>query len=227
LDGRQKNGAKKEDRQPFSRRADGAGQQIIHHEKGVCPYFSPMEYYDALGLNPKLSLDADDLKKRFYERSREWHPDRFSRRSPDEQKQALDMTAMLNDAFRTLREPVKRAEYFLEKRGLGPSKTPPAELLEEVFELNMALEELRGGDASVRSQLADAEKRFADMRLEIDTGLAGLYSRYDAGEDSAVLAEIRAALDRRRYVSNLMRDVEKELHGAENNARGAENQVNV
>src|ERR1035438_5474544 len=127
-----------------------------------------MQYYDVLGLAPKLSLDADDLKKRFYEHSREWHPDRFARRGPDEQKKALDTTAMLNDAFRTLRDPVKRAEYFLEQRGLGPAKTPPAELLEEVFELNMALEELRGGDSSVRSQLADAEKRFVDMRFEID-----------------------------------------------------------
>ncbi len=176
-----------------------------------------MQYYDVLGLAPKLSLDAEDLKKRFYERSREWHPDRFARRSPGEQKKALDMTALLNDAFRTLRDPVSRAEYFLEEHGLGPSKTPPAELLEEVFELNMALDELRGGDASVRSQLADADKRFVDMRIEIDRGLAGMFARYDvghdAGDDAATLAEIRAALDRRRYVSNLVRDVEKELRG--------------
>jgi molecular chaperone HscB len=171
-----------------------------------------MHYYDALGLAPKLSLDDEDLKKRFYERSREWHPDRFARRSPDEQKKALDMTALVNDAFRTLRDPVSRAEYFLEEYGLGPSKTPPAELLEEVFELNMALDELRGGDPSVRSQLADAEKRFADMRLEIDGGLASLFARYDASEDASVLSEIRAALDRRRYVSNLLRDVGKELN---------------
>lgn len=186
-----------------------------------------MQYYNALGLAPKLSLDAEDLKKRFYERSREWHPDRFARRGPDEQKKALDMTAMLNDAFRTLRDPVSRAEYFLEERGLPPTKTPPAELLEEVFELNMALEELRGGDASVRPQLADAEKRFVDMRLEIDRGLAGLFARYDAAEDDAALAEIRATLDRRRYVSNLVRDVEKELRGGQTEAPGAENQVHA
>jgi molecular chaperone HscB len=174
-----------------------------------------MQFYDALGLAPKLLLDAEDLKKRFYERSREWHPDRFSRRGPDEQKKSLDMTAVLNDAFRTLRDPVSRAEYFLKEHGLGPSKTPPPELLEEVFELNMALEELRGGDITVQSQLADAQKRFLAMRLEIDDGLAGLFKRYDAFEEPATLPEIRAALDRRRYVSNLLRDVEKELREAE------------
>ena len=58
-----------------------------------------MEYYESLGLEPKLVLDPDDLKKRFYERSRQWHPDRFSRAGADEQQRALDMTAVLNDAF--------------------------------------------------------------------------------------------------------------------------------
>jgi molecular chaperone HscB len=187
-----------------------------------------MQYYDALGLALKLSLDAEDLKTRFYERSREWHPDRFSRRSPEEQKKSLDMTALLNDAFRTLRDPVSRAEYFLEEHGMPPTKTPPPELLEEVFELNMALEELRGGGASsesqtassesktsMRSQLDDAQKRFLAMRLEIDEGLAALFARYDSSLQAVALAEIRAVLDRRRYVSNLLRDVEKELPGGE------------
>jgi molecular chaperone HscB len=174
-----------------------------------------MQFYDALGLAPKLAVDSEDLKKRFYERSREWHPDRFSRREPAEQKKSLDMTAVLNDAFRTLRDPVSRAEYFLEERGLPPTKTPPPELLEEVFELNMALEELRGGDDSARPQLADAHKRFLAMREEIDGGLSGLFGRYDASQESATLSAIRAALDRRRYVSNLLRDVEKELREAE------------
>ena len=90
----------------------------------------------------------EDLKKRFYDRSRQWHPDRFSRASAAEQDHALEMTAVLNDAFRTLREPVARAEYFLKARGVELSNTPPPELLEEVFELNMALEELRSGEDS-------------------------------------------------------------------------------
>jgi molecular chaperone HscB len=177
-----------------------------------------MRYYDALGLAPKLALDGEDLKKRFYARSREWHPDRFSRRGPDEQKKALDMTATLNDAFRTLRDPATRAEYFLEEHKLPPTKTPPPELLEEVFELNMALEELRDGDTSARPQLVEAQKRFQAMRGEIDGGLAELFARYDqngGASSSITLAEIRAALDRRRYVSNLLRDVDKELREAE------------
>jgi molecular chaperone HscB len=171
-----------------------------------------MQFYEALGLEPKLSLDPDDLKKRFYERSRQWHPDRFSRASQEEQQRALDMTAQLNDAFRTLRDPVTRAEYFLKQQGLELSKDAPPELLEEVFELNMALEELRSGDESARPQLAEAQERFLGMRAEIDKELTRFFVKYDALPDSPVLDEIRGALNRRRYIGNLVREVEKELN---------------
>src|SRR5277367_460083 len=122
-----------------------------------------MLYYEAFGLEPALSLDAEDLKKRFYERSRQWHPDRFSRASAAEQEKALEMTSTLNDAFRTLRDPIARAEYFLKEKGIELSKDAPPELLEEVFELNMALEELRDGDDSARAQLVIAQERFLKM----------------------------------------------------------------
>jgi molecular chaperone HscB len=171
-----------------------------------------MQFYESLGLEPRLSLDADDLKKRFYEQSRQWHPDRFSRAPAAEQQRALDMTAQINDAFRTLRDPVTRAEYLLKQKGLELSKEAPPELLEEVFELNMALEELRGGDDSARPQLEEAQTRFQAMRSEIDTTLSGLFAEYDASREQKVLDEIRRALNRRRYISNLAREVEKELN---------------
>jgi molecular chaperone HscB len=171
-----------------------------------------MDFYDALGLEPKLALDLDDLKKRFYDRSRQWHPDRFSRASADEKQKSEEMTSMLNDAFRTLREPVTRAEYFLRESGLELSKDAPPELLEEVFELNMALEELRGGDESARGQLVSAQERFTGMLGDADASLAGLFARYDEAQDRGVLDQIRATLNRRKYVSNLLRDVEKELN---------------
>jgi molecular chaperone HscB len=162
-----------------------------------------MRYYEALGLEPKLALDQDDLRKRFYERSREMHPDLVG-------PGAEDRMAQLNDAFRTLRNPVPRAEYFLSERGIQLSKDVPPELLEEVFELNMALEEMRGGDESARPQLDSARERFGAMQAEIDADLAVLFARHDS-EDNA-LDEIAASLNRRRYISNLLRDVDKELN---------------
>jgi molecular chaperone HscB len=170
-----------------------------------------MRFYEAFGLAPALSLDADELKKRFYERSRQWHPDRFSRASAAEQEKALEMTALLNDAFRTLRDPVARAEYFLKENGIELSKEAPPELLEEVFELNMALEELRGGDESARPQLIEARAKFIAMRDAIDGELAEAGARYDASKAASVLDAIRAMLHRRRYVRNLIKEVENVL----------------
>lgn len=163
-----------------------------------------MLFYEALGIEPALSIDSDDLKKRFYERSRTWHPDRFTRASSAEQEKALEMTAVLNDAFRTLRDPVSRAEYFLKEKGIELSKEAPPELLEEVFELNMALEELKEGDESARPQLVEARGRFVGMRDEIDRSLAEAGARLD-------LEDVRALLNRRRYVRNLIREVENVL----------------
>ena len=163
-----------------------------------------MRFYEAFGLEPALSLDAEDLKKRFYERSRQWHPDKFSRASIKEQEKALEMTAVLNDAFRTLRDPIARAEYFLKEKGIELSKEAPPELLEEVFELNMALEELKEGDESARPQLVEARGRFVAMRDSIDATLVETGERGD-------LEEVRALLNRRRYIRNLIREVENVL----------------
>jgi molecular chaperone HscB len=171
-----------------------------------------MQYYEALGLEPKLGLSPADLQQRFYERSREWHPDRFSRGTPEQRQRSLDMTAVINDAYRTLRDPVARAEYFLKQNGFELSKEVPPELLEEVFDLNMALEEIRDGDDSARPQLESAAERFKEMLAEIDAGLLDLFSRYDSSRGDAVLEEIRGALNRRRYISNLVREVDKEIN---------------
>jgi len=170
-----------------------------------------MQYYEALGLEPKLALDPDDLRKRFYERSRESHPDLFGPGAAASSK-AEDRMAQLNDAFRTLRDPVARAEYFLSQSGIELSKDVPPELLEEVFELNMALEEIRGGDESALPQLESTRGRFAAMQKEIDAELTAIGARYDAAPDPAALDEIRGALNRRRYIANLLRDVDKELN---------------
>ena len=171
-----------------------------------------MRYYEALGLDPKLALDSEELKKHFYDRSRQWHPDRFGRSSAADQQKSLEMTSVINDAFRTLRDPVARAEYFLEESGIQPSKQVPPELLEEVFEMNIALEELRAGDESARPQLIEARERFQNMQNDIDDGLSTFFAQYDEHQDASRLLSIRSALDRRQYVANLIRDVEKELN---------------
>ena len=178
----------------------------------------PSNYFDFFSVEQKLDLDLKDLERRFYALSRQYHPDRFTLKSAEEQQQALDATAILNDGYRTLRDPLARAEYLLKENGFDigeqGSKNVPPELLEEVFELNMALEELRGGDESARAGLEEARDKFVDMRAQIDSELQAKFAEYDASRDRSVLAEIRGMLNRRRYVRNLVNEVEKELAGA-------------
>jgi molecular chaperone HscB len=173
------------------------------------------DYYELFGIPRSLNLSLDALQKRYYELSRELHPDRFMQKPEAERQRALDMSSALNDAYRTLKDPIKRAQYLLALEGFDigeqRSKDVPPELLEEVFELNMALEELRGGDDSARPQLEQAEKNFTGMLAASDQELAELFAKYDAGQSRDVLGEIRNALNRRKYIQNLVTEVEKTL----------------
>ena len=112
-------------------------------------------------LPRKLDLDVAALEKDFYELSRRLHPDINARAGSQEQEWSLQQSSLLNDAHRTLKDPIKRTQYLLKLEGVeleeqsksaterarstGELKKQivPPDLLEEVFELNMQLEELR------------------------------------------------------------------------------------
>lgn len=177
----------------------------------------PRDYFAVFGLERRLKVDEAGLQRKFYELSRQYHPDRFAAAPPTEQEYALEMTALLNDAYRVLRDPVKRAEYLLKSEGFDigeqRSNNVPPELLEEVFELNMMLEELRDGDESTRPQLEAEEKRFAHMLERVDCDLVHEFDVYDAEPDPSVLTMIRSILNRRRYIQNLVREVDRALAG--------------
>src|SRR5579885_3732009 len=144
------------------------------------------DFFELFGIEQQLSLDAGELQRRFYELSRKLHPDLYVRKSEQERQNAVDASALLNDGYRTLRDPVKRAEYVLKRHGFDigeqRSKDVPPELLEEVFELNMALEELKSGEESARPQLEAAKQNFGRMREEIDVELSTLFLKYDQAE---------------------------------------------
>jgi molecular chaperone HscB len=169
------------------------------------------DYFAVYELPRRLTLDTTELQKKFYAKSREWHPDRFVTAPPLEQNRALDMTSALNDGYRTLRDPVQRAEYLLSLEGFDiarqRSSNVPPELLEEVFELNMMLEDAAGN----RSELESARARFAKMLHQVDCDLESEFRHYDADPDRSVLSVIRSILNRRRYIENLLRDVDKAL----------------
>ena len=177
--------------------------------------FGVTDYYQLLGIPRTLNLSLDELQKRYYELSRQLHPDRFMQKPQAEQQRALDMSSALNDAYRALKDPVKRAQYLLSQEGFDVgeqrSKDVPPELLEEVFELNMALEEMRAGDDSARPQLEAAEQMFTNMLADVNQQLGSLFEKYDQSRSRDVLAEIRGVLNRRKYILNLVDEVHKTL----------------
>jgi len=172
-----------------------------------------LTYFGALELPEELSIDRKDLEARFYRLSRTLHPDRFARATPEEQQRALDASALLNDAYRALRDPVSRAEYLLSLKGIVPadSKHVPPELLEEVFDLNMALEEVKSGDADAIPQLRQSHQHFQQMLAEADTALEADFSEWDRAQNAELLDRLRSRLNHRKYISNLLRETEKAL----------------
>jgi molecular chaperone HscB len=175
----------------------------------------PSDYSAIFGIERKLALDVEDLQRRFYASSREWHPDRHARAGAAQRGWAEEASATLNDAWRVLRDPVTRAEYVLKAEGFDigeqRGRDVPPELLEEVFELNMALEEAREGDAGAKAQVAAALEKFERMLGELDAQRDGLFASYDATRTRETLTQLRSLLNRRKYLQNLVRDARAAL----------------
>ena len=174
------------------------------------------DYFEFFEIPRQLGVDPKDLEKRFYALSRQLHPDLFSRKNAREREFSLESTAILNDAYRTLRDPIARAQYVLKNEGFdvgeqGTKEVPP-ELLEKVFELNMALEELRGGDGGgegdAREQIAAAKTRFKGMLEAVDTEVGAEFQKWDASHDRGFLTNIRGLVNRRKYITNLIAQTE-------------------
>jgi molecular chaperone HscB len=185
------------------------------------------DHFLLFGLPRKLWIEMSALEKRFLELSWKLHPDKFVNASAEEQELSLNRSSELNDAYRVLRDPVARVEYLLEiegmrKEGEHKQQAPP-ELLEEVFELNESLDELRdakasGGElTSLKSRLESAEKNFQEKLGEVDTRLQETARQWDASIDASdtdrkgIMARLNELLNRRSYIRNLVTNVQKEL----------------
>ncbi len=208
------------------------------------------DYFSVFGMEPRLNLDLAALEGEFHRLSRRLHPDRFARATECEREWSLADTALLNDAYRTLKDGLRRTEYVLTLHGAGNgthigsgfetqiaeeqngkerqnASRAPADLLEEVFDLNMQLEEMRlrrqSGNVDRQSgkvnrelieDLRAAKRKFETLREEVDRDLRGAWNDWDGGAaDTRRRAQtnLRTLLDRRRYLSNLVRDVSEAL----------------
>src|ERR1700682_856988 len=209
---------------------------------------APVDYFTFFGLPRKLDVDVAALERDFYELSRKLHPDLNARADGKEQEWILEQSSLVNDAYRTLKDPIKRTQYLLllegveleeqsktatdQARATGETKKQivPPDLLEEVFELNMQLEELR-----MQKKMGEAEpaliEEIGKQKLELEEKQElllrelqyrwkmwdGMIQREQNGQP--VSDEERRqerdkmvdVLNRRNYIRNLVRDVSEAL----------------
>jgi molecular chaperone HscB len=203
----------------------------------------PTDYFSFFGLARKLNIDTAKLERDFYQFSRKLHPDVFARATGKEQDWSLQKTSQLNDAYRTLKDPIFRTEYLLKLEGVhmeeqskqatekaretGEIKKQqvPPDMLEEVFELNMQLEEARMNkkmgetDANVTRDLQQAKKNLEGKYDALDQELRGYWNEWDAliahnandAQRKPARDKMVDVLNRRKYIQHLVRDVNEVL----------------
>jgi molecular chaperone HscB len=209
---------------------------------------APVDYFLFFGLPRKLDLDAAALEKDFYELSRKLHPDLNSQAGTQEQEWSLQQSSLLNDAHRTLKDPIKRTQYLLKLEGVEleeQSKTAtelarssgeakkqivPPDLLEEVFELNVQLEELRmqkkigEDDPALIEEIGRQKLELEEKQEALLRELQGHWKMWDgmiqreqngqpvSEEERKYLRDKMVdVLNRRNYIRNLVRDVSEVL----------------
>ncbi len=202
----------------------------------IQPLSRSVSYFEFLGLPQKLKIDADALEQKFQTLSWKLHPDNFTRAGESERNLSLERSSELNDAYRALRDPVTRVEYLLAQEGMRKEGTTKQqadpELLEEVFELNEALDELREGResgespeqlAELREKLQEAQEQFQSELNKTDERLVEAFGEWDKAIDrkeepeqkkerlKELMGEMNEILNRRSYIRNLVASVSKEL----------------
>jgi molecular chaperone HscB len=200
------------------------------------------DYFAFFSLPQQLNLDVALLEREFYKLSRKLHPDLYAREGKAKQDWSMEQTSLLNDAYRTLKDPIRRTEYLLHLQGVEleeqskkatekarasgdiKKQVVPPDVLEEVFELNMQLEELRmnkkvGQDdpalvKELEAQRASLENKHEALLDELKT----YWNDWDqlvnsgSGEDRIkVCDKMVDLLNRRNYIRNLVRDVNEVL----------------
>ena len=202
----------------------------------------PVDYFTFFGFPRKLNVDAGALEKEFYALSRRLHPDVYGQAEDRERTWSLEQSSMLNDAYRTLKDPIKRTEYLLRIEGIEleeqskqatekaratgelKKQVVPPDLLEEVFELNLHLEELRAekklgeDDPALLEEIGKAKLSLEEKYDTLLNQLKSEWNQWDQTLDNDAGPQRRKILDamldilnRRNYIRNLLRDVNEAM----------------
>lgn len=173
-----------------------------------------LSYFEVFGLPRAYPLEVGALERQYRERSLKLHPDRFAQAGAKERRLSLEHTTLLNEAFKTLKDPVRRAFYLLKLYGVdldredaGAKKDMPLDFLEEVMTLREDL------DSAIEAKdLGRAQAMADDVTARQKAALSeatGLLNDAAAAEDSALLVKSAShALGRVRYFTRFLEQVE-------------------
>jgi molecular chaperone HscB len=186
------------------------------------PLAAPLDCFSALGIPRRLTIDLDDLERRYHELSRKIHPDRFASKGPKMRDASLRATATLTRSYRTLRDPVARGLYWLELRDeklAENNKRVPPELAELVFEVQEQLAEMQLSDPEEAQERAtEIAARRIELQFKMDENLAQLerhFAKWNEPADEKMLTmELKAILSNIAYLRTLIRDVDRALENS-------------
>ena len=183
------------------------------------------DYFTVFGLPRKLGVDGEALQRRFYELSRQHHPDFHQGVGAERQAEVLDQSALVNRAYRALREPLARVEYLIAleegrevREGATAKPKAPRELLEEMMEVQEALEEAKGeglgGDAGTR--LREERRRLEERYAAEATAVVGRTAEWDrlvdeGGDRRPLLEWFKQRLATRAYLRTVIGDLSDAL----------------
>jgi molecular chaperone HscB len=179
------------------------------------------DYFEVFGLPRKLRIDPETLQRSFYELSRRHHPDFHQGAGAEAQARALEASALVNRAYRALRDPLGRVEYLIaleEGRELREETTAkakvPTDLLAEMLEVQEALEEAKASELTekIAARLREERQRLQERYQAEADALVASAPEWDAaidsgGERRALLERFKQRLAVRAYLRTVIDDL--------------------
>jgi molecular chaperone HscB len=183
------------------------------------------DYFEVFGLPRKLSLDLQELQRRFYDLSRRHHPDFHQTADAEAQAAVLEASALVNRAYRTLRDPISRVEYLIAleegreiREETSAKPKPPMDLLEEMLEVQEALEEAKSGGltAEVAARLRAEREGLEARRRAEETAVIDGAAEWDGAVDrladrAPLLDRFKQRLAARAYLRTVIDDLSQAL----------------
>jgi molecular chaperone HscB len=152
---------------------------------------SSSDFFGLFGLEPRFDLDPAALEKAYLERSKDAHPDRFASAPAAERAAAVGRAMTLNEAYKTLKRPVARAEYLLARtgQGIGDHDKVDVTFLSEVLELREELASARA--AADLGEVSRLEHAMKARHATLVAALAPAFAANDLARAKQIVIELR------------------------------------